>query len=366
MRDEHEQLALIINDSAGLVIFSRHRAAIAMAPRTIIDAGPGLHVDALQITPEYVACVASKFTGRLWQGYVRARAVGGDPSSDGVVGPSASSSEATPAKTTAGIATLAAVGNSDFVTGNDAGVIEQWRVVDGAVARVDAARAHDGAITAVAHVAPSSLVTGGVDGRLRWCELTALDVATATVQRAHVSAVLAIAVNPSDPSLVATSGEDGVVKVWKVKAAAGDGDGTARDSCQLSAARAGADVRDDMGKAHALAWCGDDVLAVGYERGEIVLFETTALDALRTRAVVEAHGDAVRGLAWDDVGKRLASCGDDGVVAIHAGEVPRSTREAKRHDGAYVRCVAWGRVEGGGDGEDEVVSGGWDGEVKAG
>ena len=125
-------------------------------------------------------------------------------------------------------------------------------------------------------------------------------------------------------------------------------------------------MRGGVGRAYALAWADarlGEALAVGYESGAIAVLETQETLSLATRGVVEAHADAVRGLAWGGpTGVCLASCGDDGAVATHAGELPVTKKHAPHRD-SYARCVAF--WENPGDGTARLVSGGWDGVVHA-
>ena len=155
---------------------------------------------------------------------------------------------------------------------------------------------------------------------------------------------------------MATAGDDGTARVWDLRVGA-------KSSVRE---RAGPNVRGGVGRAYALAWADarlGEALAVGYESGAIAVLETQETLSLATRGVVEAHADAVRGLAWGGpTGLCLASCGDDGAVATHAGELP-VTKKHFPHGDAYARCVAfWNRP---GDGTARLVSGGWDGNVHA-
>ena len=79
--------------------------------------------------------------------------------------------------------------------------------------------------------------------------------------------------------------------------------------------------------------------------------------ALRTRGVVHACRRRPRPRVHP-ASRRLASCGDDGFVCVHVGELPATTRW-RPHGGEHARCVIWGE-----DGS-ALRSGGWDGTVRS-
>ena len=181
--------------------------------------------------------------------------------------------------------------------------------------------------------------------------------------------------------MLASVGEDGYVRVWSApvggNSVGNDDDDDASPNIKTPtlmtplAERAGEDVRAGLGRAFCVEWCESvGAIAVGFESGDVAFLETdgihpeTAGDddggsaTLRTRGVVHAHADAVRGLAFHPASRRLASCGDDGFVCVHVGELPATTRW-RPHGGEYARCVVWGE-----DGS-ALRSGGWDGTVRS-
>ena len=186
--------------------------------------------------------------------------------------------------------------------------------------------------------------------------------------------------------MLASVGEDGYVRVWSTPVGA-LGDGAASPNVKTPdvrrltplAERAGEDVRVGSGRAFCVEWCESvGAIAVGFESGDVAFLETDGIlsgihpdgggenggaagggsVALRTRGVVHAHADAVRSLAFHPPSRRLASCGDDGFVCVHVGELPATTRW-RPHGGEYARSVVWGE-----DGS-ALRSGGWDGTVSS-
>ena len=229
------------------------------------------------------------------------------------------------ASTTAGVSALACVADGVFVSGDDAGTLTMWSASTGhdaiALDRGAAvARAHDACISSICVVADKSrFVTAGADARVRvWDTERAMRASgsDALLSAPDARAVNAAAAHPTDANLLATAGDDGTARVWDLRVGA-------KSSVRE---RAGPNVRGGVGRAYALAWADarlGEALAVGYESGAIAVLETQETLSLATRGVVEAHADAVRGLAWGGpTGLCLASCGDDGAVATHAGELP--------------------------------------------
>lgn len=290
------------------------------------------------------------------------------------------------ATTNAGVSALATLADGVFVSGDDAGTVVVWNTgsaTDGSKISLRAvcakARAHEFCVTAIACFAGNEgFVTVGADARLNaWDTQRATsggftcDRPVVAVAGAARGAVHAVATHQTDKNLIATAGDDGAVRVWDL-----------RHPQSPVASREGNGVRTGVGRAYALAWAGvelGEALAVGYESGAVCVLETRARlgdaaggttiasSSLETRGVVEAHGDAVRGLAWETCGvkpgnPRLASCGDDGQVATHEGELP-VTKRNRPHGESYARCVSF--WEDPGDGVVRLVSGGWDGRVVA-
>jgi len=208
-------------------------------------------------------------------------------------------------------------------------------------------------------------------------------------RHAHLGPVHGLAAS-ADGSMLASVGEDGYVRVWSTPVGA-LGDGAASPNVKTPdvrrltplAERAGEDVRVGSGRAFCVEWCESvGAIAVGFESGDVAFLETDGIHpdsrggdsltggdssgshsaTLRTRGVVTAHSDAVRGLAFHAPSRRLASCGDDGAVCVHVGELPATTRW-KPHGGEYARCVAWDVSSDGG--ATTLLSGGWDGTVRS-
>ena len=211
-------------------------------------------------------------------------------------------------------------------------------------------------------------------------------------RHAHLGPVHGLAAS-ADGSMLASVGEDGYVRVWSAPVGArgslgGDDDASSRKHLSTQtmtplAERAGEDVRAGVGRAFCVEWCESvGAIAVGFESGDVAFLETDGIHpdsrggdsltggdssgshsaTLRTRGVVTAHSDAVRGLAFHAPSRRLASCGDDGAVCVHVGELPATTRW-KPHGGEYARCVAWDVSSDGG--ATTLPSGGWDGTVRS-
>jgi methylosome protein 50 len=215
-------------------------------------------------------------------------------------------------------------------------------------------------VTSICFVAERpTFITVGADSKLSAWDAGRATVASGTAPVVSVAcagearALNAVAAHPSDSNVVGTCGDDGATRVWDL-----------RHPKRPVRTREGEDVRAGVGRAYALAW-GDaltgEALAVGYESGAVAVLETPNLE---TRGVVEAHAHCVRGLAWSasEPSRRLASCGDDGVVATHAGEAPVS-KSSVRHGGEYARCASFWTDPSAG--VAKIISGGWDGAVVA-
>ena len=256
-----------------------------------------------------------------------------------------------------------------FVSGDDAGTLTTWSasIERDAVALkrgAAVARAHNACVASICVLTDKSrFVTVGADACVRVWDTERFGSSTgsdALRSAPDACAVNAAAAHPTDTNLFATAGDDGTARVWDLRVAAN------ANNVRSVRERTGPDVRGGVGRAYALAWAGaglGEALAIGYESGAIAVLETQETFSLATRGVIEAHTDAVRDLAWGGpTGLCLASCGDDGAVATHAGELP-VTKKHSPHGGAYARCaVFWD------DPSDETVrllSGGWDGNVYA-
>ena len=309
----------------------------------------------------------------------------------------------------AGLTSVAILADGTVVAGSDAGTIEAWSLLPGNLQprtfhlAGGGSHAHDAAVTALATCGGGPggeiLVSAGGDGAIvAWERLddnTNLNNLNngewrpaCKARHAHLGPVHGLAAS-ADGSMLASVGEDGYVRVWSAPVGArgslgGDDDASSRKHLSTQtmtplAERAGEDVRAGVGRAFCVEWCESvGAIAVGFESGDVAFLETDGIlsgihpdgggenggaagggsVALRTRGVVHAHADAVRSLAFHPPSRRLASCGDDGVVCVHVGELPATTRW-RPHGGEYARSVVWGE-----DGS-ALRSGGWDGTVRS-
>ena len=304
----------------------------------------------------------------------------------------------------AGLNSVAILADGTVVAGSDAGTIEAWSLMPGnlhpRMFRIagGGSHAHDAAVTALATCGGGGggprgqiLVSAGGDGAIVAWERLDDDTnlnnlgggewrPVSKARHAHLGPVHGLAAS-ADGSMLASVGEDGYVRVWSApvggNSVGNDDDDDASPNIKTPtlmtplAERAGEDVRAGLGRAFCVEWCESvGAIAVGFESGDVAFLETdgihpeTAGDddggsaTLRTRGVVHAHADAVRGLAFHPASRRLASCGDDGFVCVHVGELPATTRW-RPHGGEYARCVVWGE-----DGS-ALRSGGWDGTVRS-
>lgn len=309
----------------------------------------------------------------------------------------------------AGLTSVAILADGTVVAGSDAGTIEAWSLLPGNLQprtfhlAGGGSHAHDAAVTALATCGGGPggeiLVSAGGDGAIvAWerlddnTNLNSLNNGewrpACKARHAHLGPVHGLAAS-ADGSMLASVGEDGYVRVWSAPVGArgslaGDNDASSRKHSSTQtmtplAERAGEDVRAGVGRAFCVEWCESvGAIAVGFESGDVAFLETDGIlsgihpdgggenggaagggsAALRTRGVVHAHADAVRSLAFHPPSRRLASCGDDGFVCVHVGELPATTRW-RPHGGEYARCVVWGE-----DGS-ALRSGGWDGTVRS-
>ena len=294
----------------------------------------------------------------------------------------------------AGLTSVAILADGTVVAGSDAGTIEAWSLLPGNLQprtfhlAGGGSHAHDAAVTALATCGGGPggeiLVSAGGDGAIvAWERLDDKNNLNnqlggewrpvSKARHAHLGPVHGLAAS-ADGSMLASVGEDGYVRVWSTPVGA-LGDGAASPNVKTPdvrrltplAERAGEDVRVGSGRAFCVEWCESvGAIAVGFESGDVAFLETDGihpetageLATLRTRGVVHAHADAVRSLAFHPPSRRLASCGDDGFVCVHVGELPATTRW-RPHGGEYARSVVWGE-----DGS-ALRSGGWDGTVRS-
>ena len=307
----------------------------------------------------------------------------------------------------AGLTSVAILADGTVVAGSDAGTIEAWSLLPGNLQprtfhlAGGGSHAHDAAVAALATCGGGPggeiLVSAGGDGAIvAWERLDETNTnlkngewrPACKARHAHLGPVHGLAAS-ADGSMLASVGEDGYVRVWSAPVG-GNSVGNDDDDDDASpniktptlmtplAERAGEDVRAGLGRAFCVEWCESvGAIAVGFESGDVAFLETDGIlsgihpdggenggaagggsVALRTRGVVHAHADAVRGLAFHPASRRLASCGDDGFVCVHVGELPATTRW-RPHGGEYARCVIWGE-----DGS-ALRSGGWDGTVRS-
>jgi WD40 repeat protein/tRNA A-37 threonylcarbamoyl transferase component Bud32 len=102
------------------------------------------------------------------------------------------------------------------------------------------------------------------------------------------------------PTLLASAGGDGAVRVWEMPAGQ-------EKLC----------LRGHDGAVHAVAFRPDgDCLASAGDDGTIRVWEVTSG---REKLCLRDHGGPVRALAFSPDGRRLASAGDDGIVRVWDG-----------------------------------------------
>lgn len=153
---------------------------------------------------------------------------------------------------------------------------------------------------------------------------------------AHSRTITGVACSPSSPHLLATSGQEGEVKLWDTRAA--------RPCTTLHRAPAS--------PPSTLTWAGDR-LVVGTRCGSLSLLDPRS--PATPLSTAQFFDREVRRLRWSATG-RLAVTADDAVVkVVEVGEGSIVERYTDTRHTDYVRGVGW-RGE-------ELWTGGWDGKV---
>ena len=315
-------------------------------------------IDALAVAPggEHVALAASALTGDVWDGRIHVLPAAALPCA---VVPS----DACTIATRCGNADVAWASARVLVSANDFGDLLFWNAPT-AHATDDAPPAepvrvlgeHTGVVSCVrASADGETLASGGHDGTARVWRTNA--VAPESLRTlSHISpshtwrklAVHAVAFSGAG-HCVATAADDGVARLWDVRA----------EKPLVCAA-----PPEDSAVLSALALPADDGrLLVGTEAGEIV-----AIDWRQPRGAVAraaAHTSGVRALAASEAGL-LACASDDGTVScLHTSSLGVAAEITGAHDAAATAAGWLGPRNKGPRAGAVLLTGGWDGRLLA-
>jgi len=158
---------------------------------------------------------------------------------------------------------------------------------------------------------------------------------------AHTRLISGVSCSPDCPNIVATAGQDGLVKIWDTRV---------EKPCSTV-------HRSSTSPPSTLTWAaGGEKLLVGTRCGALSLLDprTPLAQPLVTGQFFDRE---VRRMRWDGERKRLAVTADDTLLKVvevrSGGGVVEVYKDARHTD--FVRGLAWK--------EDTLWSAGWDGKV---
>ena len=160
--------------------------------------------------------------------------------------------------------------------GSDAGTIERWSS-NGSGDLISSkfhggGHVHDAAVTAVTCTSSGTIVSGGRDGAINLWNVTG-DTRLRTIPFAHVGSVHDLAAS-ADGTMLASCGEDGYVRVWRMGHATTARTAVSAPSRHPIAERRGEDIRVGAGRAFCVAWCESvAALAIGFESGDVAFLD---------------------------------------------------------------------------------------------
>ncbi|NWQ89446.1 STRN4 protein, partial [Burhinus bistriatus] len=147
--------------------------------------------------------------------------------------------------------------------------------------------------------------------------------------RSHYDAVRGLAFHPAEAALI-TASEDGTLKLWNLQKPVAPKKNAALDVEPVYAFRGhrGPVLAVAMGRDSALCCsAGVDARIRRWRLPDLDMDPYDGYDPGVLSGVLEGHGDAVWGLAFNPAGDRLASCSADGTVRIW---------DPRREDGACL------------------------------